>query len=251
MEDIVLKPGEVHFFYTLANEIQSPVLIDKYREISSHKEKTKIDRYRFERDRHTCLVTRGLLRFVVSRYTQVPPQFLGFRENDFGKPGLKPGVTDIPIQFNLSHSHGLTACAVVLDSQIGIDVENVSRKIDLKIARRFFSKNESEYLEEVGEKEVFFDFWTLKESYIKAKGKGLSIPLNKFSFTISQDRTDISFDASYDDNPDNFTFFRFSLLKKFKAAITVEAPKNQGLEVSIYHCIPFKMIEKQAQIQII
>ncbi|ACN17368.1 Ffp [Desulforapulum autotrophicum HRM2] len=251
MEDIVLKPGEVHFFYTLDDEIQSPLLLDKYREISSSKEKIKIDRYRFGRDQRTCLVTRGLLRFVLSRYTQIPPQSLGFRENDFGKPSLKPGITDIPIQFNLSHSKGLTACAVVLESQIGIDVEDISRKVDLKIARRFFSKQESEYLGKTIEKETFFDFWTLKESYIKAKGKGLSIPLNKFSFTISQDRTDICFDASYDDNPDNFIFFRFPLLKKFKVAITVEAPKNEGCELRVYHCIPFRMIKKQEQIQII
>ncbi len=251
MEDVVLKPGEVHFFYTWVNGIQSPLLLDKYRGISSSREKTKIDRYMFERDRHTCLVTRALLRFVLSRYTQIPPRLLRFRENDFGKPSLKPGITDIPIQFNLSHSSGLTACAVVLDSQIGIDVENISRKIDLKIADRFFSREESECLGKAGDKGMFFDLWTLKESYIKAKGKGLSIPLNKFSFTLGQDRTDICFDASYDDDPDNFTFFRFSLLKKFKAAITVQAPEKKGLELTVYHCIPFETIEKQKQIQII
>lgn len=242
-----LKPGEVHFFYTLVDEIESPQLLDKYRGISSDKEKIKIDRYMFERDRHTCLVTRALLRFVLSRYSRISPRLLEFQENDFGKPSLKPGITDIPIQFNLSHSKGLTACAVVLESPIGIDVESVNRKMDLKIADRFFSKKESECLAKASENEIemFFDFWTLKESYIKAKGKGLSIPLNKFSFTISEGRTDISFDASYDDDPDNFTFFRFPLFEKFKAAITVQTPKTEGVELSIYSCIPFKKVKKQ------
>ena len=253
MDHIVLKPGEVHFFYTLVGEIQSPLLLDRYREISSKKEKAKIDRYMFEKDRHNCLVTRGLLRFVLSRCTLIPPQSFGFEENSYGKPCLKTGVTDIPISFNLSHAGGLTACAVVLDYEIGIDVEDSTRKIDINIADRFFSKQESEYLGQTREKEkkkVFFDFWTLKESYIKAKGKGLSIPLDEFSFKISQDCTSIGFDDNNYDDSDNFVFFRFPLLKSFKAAITIQAPKTKEFKVNIYQCVPFKEIKRQDHIKI-
>jgi len=163
-------------------------------------------------------------------------------------------VTDIPICFNLSHANGLTSCAVVLDHEIGIDVEDSIRKIDINIADRFFSRQESEYLGQTREKDkknVFFDFWTLKESYIKAKGKGLSIPLDKFSFTIGQNFTAICFADSYNDDPDNLTFFRFPLLKTFKAAITIQAPETKGFKVNIYQCIPFKEIKRQEDIKII
>ncbi|MCP3944893.1 MAG: 4'-phosphopantetheinyl transferase superfamily protein [Desulfobacteraceae bacterium] len=254
VDHIVLKPGEVHFFYTLTGEIQTPLLLDMYREISSEKEKAKIDRYKFKKDRHNCLVTRGLLRFVLSKCTRIPPKSFGFEENSYGKPRLKIGVTKIPINFNLSHAGGLTACAVVLDYEIGIDVEDSARKIDMNIADRFFSKQESEYLGQTIEnqkKSMFFDFWTLKESYIKAKGKGLSIPLDKFSFTIRQDCTTICFDDLYNDDPDNFVFFRFPLLKSFKAAITIQAPKTKDFNVNIYKCVPFKEIQRQDQIKII
>jgi len=254
LDRIVLKPGEIHFFYTRVGEVQAPFLLDIYRNISSKKEKMKIDRYLFEKDRHNCLVTRGLLRFVLSQCTQVPPQAFGFEENSHGKPRVKTGITDIPIRFNLSHARGLTACAVVLDYEIGIDVEDSTRKINMNIADRFFSVQESEYLGRTMENEkanVFFDFWTLKESYIKAKGKGLSIPLDQFSFILSQDGTTISFDDAYDDNPDNFSFFRFPLLKNFKAAITVQAPKTKGFIVNLYQCIPFKEIQKIDPIKII
>lgn len=254
MDWIVLKPGEIHFFYTLVGEVQAPFLLDKYRHISSTQEKLKIDRYLFEKDRHNCLVTRGLVRFVLSQCTQVPPEAFEFEENYHGKPRVKKGVTDIPIRFNLSHTRGLTACAVVLDYEIGIDVEDATRKINMNIADRFFSVQESNCLGRTIEKEknnVFFDFWTLKESYIKAKGKGLSIPLDKFSFTLSQDSTTISFDDSYDDDPDNFSFFRFPLLKKFKGAITVQAPKTRGFTVNLYHCIPFKEIQNAGPIKIV
>ena len=252
LDHIELKPGEVHFFYSVVDEIQSPFLLGKYRGISSKEEQSKIDRYRFERDRKCCLVTRGLIRFVLSQCTHLPPQSFEFIENRYGKPRLKTGVTDIPIRFNLSHAGGLTACAVTLDHEIGIDVEDSRRKIKMNIADRFFSRQESVHLGQAKDKQgVFFDIWTLKESYIKAKGMGLSIPLDKFSFTMGQDYTAIEFDDTYQDDPENFSFFRFPLLKDFKAAISIQTPKIMRSKVNIYQCIPFKEVKQQDQINIV
>ena len=252
LDHIELKPGEVHFFYSVVGEIQSPFLLEKYRGISSKEEQSKIDRYKFERDRKCCLVTRGLVRFVLSQCTHLPPQSFEFIENRYGKPCLKTGVTDIPIRFNLSHAGGLTACAVALDHEIGIDVEDSRREIEMNIADRFFSRQESAYLDQAKDKQgVFFDFWTLKESYIKAVGMGLSIPLDKFSFIMGPDDTAIEFDDAYLDDPDNFSFFRFPLLKDFKAAITIQAPKIMRSMVKIYQCIPFKEIKQQDHIHIV
>jgi 4'-phosphopantetheinyl transferase len=254
LDHIVLKPGEIHFFYTVVDRVEDQILLDRYREISSKKERLKIDRYRFEKDRHNCLVTRALLRFVLSQFTRLPPCSFEFEENIHGKPCLKEGVADIPIRFNLSHAGGLTSCAVVLDHEIGIDVEDSHRKINMSIADRFFSRQESAILKNTKENKkqgVFFDFWTLKESYIKAKGKGLSIPLDQFSFSIRHDSTQISFDDRYDDNADNFSFFRFPLLEKFKAAITVQAPKTRGFNLNIYNCVPFKEVQRQVGIKVI
>ncbi len=251
MEEIVLRPGQVHFFYTQVNDLKDPGLLDIYRNISSEKEKTKTDRYRFEKDRHKCLVTRGLQRFILSRYTGIPPHSLEFEENTHGKPCIKPGLVPIPIQFNLSHAGTLTAIAVVLHHPMGIDLEDRNRKVDLKIADRFFSPQECEQLHHAGENEkkaLFFDFWTLKESYIKAKGRGLSIPLNKFSFFIDKTRTSIGFEDSYPDDPDNFTFFRFGLLNKFKAAVTIESASHPISALTVYECIPFEKIKKQTSI---
>jgi 4'-phosphopantetheinyl transferase len=246
LDPIVLKPDEVHFFYTIIGEIQDKVLLDKYLSISSNNEKEKINRYRFEKDRHNCLVTRGLLRYVLSEYTNIPPESLEFEENRYGKLSIKPGLTNIPIKFNLSHAGGLTACALILSHDIGIDIEDSTKKIDLDIANHFFPEQESNYIKNLPEhkkKDAFFDLWTLKESYIKAKGHGLSIPLDKFSFIINKENTDICFDNSYDDNPDTFTFFRFTLLNRFKAAITVQSFFNQTLKLKVYKCVPFDKIE--------
>ena len=199
-------------------------------------------------------MTRGLVRFVLSQCTNISPQSLEFDKNKHGKPRLRTGITDIPLFFNLSHAGGVTACAVVLDHEIGIDVEDSTRKIDINIANRFFSKQECGVLGQTREAEkigVFFDFWTLKESYIKSKGRGLSIPLDKFSFTISREGTTIHFHEGNNDVADDFSFFRFPLLDSFKAAITICAPRTPGFNLSIYQCVPFETIKKQDRINII
>jgi 4'-phosphopantetheinyl transferase len=243
-----LKFNEVHFFYTLVDEIQNRSLLDCYRSVISDAEKKKVDRYVFEKDQHTCLVTRALLRFVLSAYTSEDPEYFEFVENDFGKPGLKPGCIDMPINFNLSHSSGVTACALVLDTEIGLDVENYSRKIDLGIADRFFSKPESEHLgncSEIERQSIYFDLWTLKESYIKAKGMGLSIGLDKFGFKMDHSNIGIQFHESLNDFSEHWQFFKFSPVKNYKAAISVRSCLKTEFKLYMHQCIPFDYIQNR------
>ena len=104
-----------------------------------------------------------------------------------------------PVRFNLSHTDGLAVCAVVLKHDIGVDVEHRQRRVvSENIARRFFSPSEVREFESLPERmqqDRFFQYWTLKESYIKARGMGLSIPLEKFSFHLLKNKPiRISFD---------------------------------------------------------
>lgn len=92
-----------------------------------------------------------------------------------GKPYLKdwPGV-----QFNLSHSGGWGVCAVSA-APVGVDVELV-RPLKQDIAKRFFTATEQGYLAHRPPEE-FFRLWTRKESFTKALGKGLTLPMDSFS----------------------------------------------------------------------
>lgn len=102
-----------------------------------------------------------------------------FHYNSYGKPEL---ASEQRLCFNISHSGEWIACAVH-DTEVGIDVEQI-KPIDLSVARRFFSAEEYELLENKppeGRLEMFYDLWTLKESYVKLRGQGLSIPLDSFS----------------------------------------------------------------------
>jgi len=92
------------------------------------------------------------------------------------------------LRFNLSHSHGLALVAVTRGREIGVDIEWVRPGMsDERIAERFFSTGEVRALRKLPERlqdEAFFNCWTRKEAYIKAKGEGLSMPLSDFEVSL-------------------------------------------------------------------
>ena len=114
-------------------------------------------------------------------------------------------------RLNLSNTRGLVCCLVAADRDVGIDVEEISREGEtVSIADRFFSPSEVEELRaqpEERRRPRFFDYWTLKEAYIKARGMGLAIPLDHFSFLLTPGRPiGIAFDPQLDDDPTSWQF---------------------------------------------
>ncbi|MFB1014618.1 MAG: 4'-phosphopantetheinyl transferase superfamily protein, partial [Alteromonadaceae bacterium] len=141
----------------------------------------------FEKDRHDALITRAFIRDLLSYYADIAPSDWRFDKGEKDKPEIVN--PPLPLRFNLSHTKNLIICAVTLIDDIGCDVENTTRSNDvLAVADRYFSPSEtqelfSQPLEQ--QRQRFFDYWTLKESYIKAWGLGLAIPLKDFNFSIA------------------------------------------------------------------
>ena len=93
------------------------------------------------------------------------------------------------LRFNLSHTDGLVVCLVAVEREIGVDVEHTARagSVGIEIAERFSSPSEVAELRSLpfaDQRSRFFDYWTLKEAYIKARGLGLHLPLDQFSFHL-------------------------------------------------------------------
>ncbi len=247
MERLFPEPGIIYFFYTLVEEVKNLGLLDSHYSVLSEGEKNKSARYIFDKDKNTCLATRMLIRYLLSACTGIGPEFFSFKENQYGKPEIEPGFTP-PLSFNLSHSHGITTCALALGGEIGVDIEKYDTKIDLDIAQRYFARAETDFLSTHPAKdrhEVFYDLWTLKESYIKAMGQGLSMNLDGFSFTWDQNNT-IHFKSRKNNSPANWKFFSFSPLANFKAAISFSSPSSRSHQLQVYKCVPFKKIEIQS-----
>ena len=149
-------------------------------------ERQKANDLLFEGDRERFVVSRGVLRVLLGRYLCVQPGSLVFGYNPHGKPFL---VGAAGVRFSLSHSHGLVLLAFVRDRDIGVDVELLREDLGLdEIAARHFSTREVATLRSLPDslrKEAFFACWTRKEAFAKAKGRGLTLPFNRFEVTLT------------------------------------------------------------------
>ncbi|AYK27035.1 4'-phosphopantetheinyl transferase family protein [Clostridium beijerinckii] len=144
----------------------------------SNGRKKKISRFYFMKDKIHCLLAEVLLRYALWTHYNLEAEQIKFRCTDYGKPYL---VDKNYIYFNLSHSCDWVMC-VLGDRPLGIDVEKLKRK-DLYLAKSIYSQEEYQYLLNQSQEKMlksFFKIWTLKESYVKYKGQGLSIPFDSF-----------------------------------------------------------------------
>lgn len=158
-------------------------IFQKFEKIISDERKEKIKKYYFDQDKKRSLMAELLLRYLLKIRFDICQSEIQFIKNSFGKPMLKNLEQ---IHFNLSHSGEWVVCGVNYNYEVGIDVEKIKEN-NLDIAKTFFTNEEYNYILKQPKKknECFYKIWTLKESYVKAEGKGLNIPLNSFSFRIS------------------------------------------------------------------
>src|SRR5271157_1774044 len=151
-------------------------------------EREQAARYRVERARRDFILTRGTLRSLIAGYLGKAPQGLVLKRTHYGKPFLD-GPFDL--RFNVSHTEGLALLAFVGKREIGIDVEKIRPQPDAaKLAERFFSTRERRDLAHLSGSDLqkaFFRCWSRKEAYIKARGDGLSLPLNQFDVSVAAD----------------------------------------------------------------
>ncbi|NNL56920.1 MAG: 4'-phosphopantetheinyl transferase superfamily protein [Pseudomonadales bacterium] len=166
----------------------------RYVSLLSEAEIARNQRYRFARDRHRDLVARALLRTSLAQRFDADPAELDFTIDTKGKPhlGRWPGSDGNPnapasLCFNLSHT-GDWVVLVIAPFRVGVDIEHTPRQNDvLAIARHYFFGKEVEQLfafPASEQRERFFDYWTLKEAYMKARGEGISLGLSNFGFTL-------------------------------------------------------------------
>jgi 4'-phosphopantetheinyl transferase len=179
---VVLEPGEVHVCKIALD--QPAGVVGGLRGLLSADELARADRFHFERGKERYTVGRGVLRTLLGRYMGVPARALVFAYNEFGKPE----IAGSDVCFNLSHSHGVALAAVTRGRAIGVDIERVREEVVReRIAERFFSPAEARALAGLPpgrQAQAFFDCWTRKEAWIKARGQGLSIALDSFEVTL-------------------------------------------------------------------
>jgi 4'-phosphopantetheinyl transferase len=178
-EPLSFEPDEIHLWRA---ELLLPAReVEALRTLLDPGELERASRFRFPRDRNAFIAGRGILRELLSRYVGRPPGALAFTYGPEGKPQLPVDAAC----FNVAHSGGRALYVVARGREVGVDLEEIRSDSDWEqIASRFFTGSEVAALAalETAERELeFFRIWTRKEAYIKGRGRGLSIPLNRFS----------------------------------------------------------------------
>jgi 4'-phosphopantetheinyl transferase len=184
---MALHNRDVHVWQ--ASLDQTPVEMDKFLHTLSEDERARADRFYFQKDREDFIAARGRLRSILGFYLSKAPESLSFNYSSHGKPSLKLESGEAAIHFNLSHSHRHSLYAIARDLEVGIDLEFIRGELATEeIADRFFSRRELRALRALPlalQKYAFFLCWTRKEAYIKARGEGLSLPLDQFDVSLT------------------------------------------------------------------
>jgi len=218
---------DVHLWYVFSDEVREAGILERFAVLMAPEERARHDRFVFEKDRHQFLVTRGVIRTLIGRYLDVDPAECAFVANEYGRPSLSHPAGGT-LAFNISHTNGMVVCALAREPEIGVDVEDASRAIGLELARRFFSADEADALEALPEDERaarFFEYWTLKEAYIKARGMGLSLPLDSFSMQLDAGGPPrIRFEAAIDTAPERWQFAQYDPSPGHRLAVAVRGP---------------------------
>lgn len=212
----------------------------------SDDEQRRADRFVHAVDRVTFTLAHALVRHVLSGHGESPMTAWRFRTNAHGCPFVVDEQAGAPpLSFNLSHTAGLVAVAVTRGRAVGVDVERVDRIVTDGIAERHFAPAEVEALRRLPpdvQGRVFFEYWTLKEAYIKARGMGLAIPLDAFAFALrGAEPPTIAFADGFDDRPERWQFWqawpttthRLSLAVERDGADLAVVPRTLTLEALV------------------
>ncbi len=181
----VIWPNEVHVWRASLDVAWSWT----FDEALTLEDRARADRFRFDSDRRRFCVARASLRLILARYVKAKPARLQIEPGEYGKPFFADAKSTQGLRFNLTHSKELALIAVSRDREVGVDVEYMrSDFVTDEVAAHFFSASEAEEFRAVPRElrtQSFFNCWTRKEAYIKARGEGLYCPLDRFDVSVA------------------------------------------------------------------
>jgi len=184
----------------------------------------KVDNYKFENDKFLSLGAELLLRHGLHELN-VNYEPIHIKTNSCGKPFIE----NTEVYYNISHS-GNWVIYAISDVEIGCDIEKI-QPVELKIAKRYFCPEEYMHISaqpsEAERTLLFYRYWTLKESFIKATGLGMTLPLNTFRIELGKH---VQIHQSLDKR--NYTFTEFEDISGYSCAVcTIQNKSEVKLEI--------------------
>jgi 4'-phosphopantetheinyl transferase len=228
-----LADDEVHLWSLCPESVPS---VAECLRVLSDDERDQQRRFACAEDRQLYAVARAAVRCCLARYVDVDPTAFRFVRNPHGRPELTRPRLSPSLGFNLSHTRGLAMIGVAWGREIGVDVEDTTRSGEtLELASGVFAPQELRQLHELDpdrRRRRFFELWTLKEAYLKARGQGLSLALDQFMFQIVERRATIRFGTALADDPLTWQFAMLEPSPAHQAAVAVRRAPGQELRLT-------------------
>ena len=215
--------------WTMATEGLNEAAAAPWAAVLDASERARAARFVFPHSRVTFIAAHALVRAALAAATGASPAAFGFTAGAHGKPQARLDGRPAGVAFNLSHTEGLVGVAVAPELPLGFDIEPMTRRAPLEIARRYFSASETAWLEGLAAPargEAFFRLWTLKEAFIKATGKGLTQDLASFWFRV--DPPAIGFAPELRERAEDWCFAQRVVAGDFVAAIGL---RGEGADI--------------------
>lgn len=183
--------------------------ISRLDRVLSPGERARLPGFRRDADRLGYLAAHGLVRYALSAHAPaVAPEAWTFRTGPRGRPEVDAPAEHRVLRFNLTHTRGTVACVVTDGVPCGIDAEPVDGAADVdRLAGGVLTPAERsrldrlDRLDDAARRAEFFRYWTLKEAYVKARGDGITLPLDQCEFDLSREPIRARFDPPLEDDP--------------------------------------------------
>jgi 4'-phosphopantetheinyl transferase len=226
-----LPPDTVHLWLFDPTALADPTACARSLACLQPVERERAARFVYDADRCAFIAARALARVVLARYASAEPEALRFETNAHGKPRLVGPWDERSLRFNVTNTRSFVACAVVRGREVGVDAEEL-REAPPGVAERFFAPPEIAVLralEPDGVDAAFFSFWTLKESFMKAVGLGLSLPPASFAVALQPPRL-LDY-GRYRAEADAWAFELLTPTQRHHVAVCVRAPRSQPIPI--------------------
>ena len=225
MQETIYSP-ETTYVHWLPEQHGQPELLG----LLDKKEQQRATSFKFDQHRNLYIAAHVFLRKVLSYHSTLPPEDWRFYQTSNGKPYIDNSMYQ-SMQFNLSHTKGMIVCAVNKTHEVGVDVEGLRPlKYMEQMSRRNYTHREYDdiFSNNSPEKQLqrFYTYWTLKESFVKALGCGLSMPLKKIEFiNLKNDIWTLKNNLNYHGNSIkyHYIFSHHIIHENFPVALSVKS----------------------------
>ncbi len=225
-DELSLLPDEIHLW--LIDLIFNIAVLVGLVNTLSEEEIAHANRYRLSTDRDGYRYTHAALREILSRYGSLSAKEIAFSKDQYGKPTLATGIP--AVEFNLSSSANYALVAVSAAAPVGVDIEKIQPLAEIPdMIRRNFSPSEIQAFEQLPPDKMldsFYTLWTAKEAYVKARGRGISIPFDQFSVSHPVSSFFLGDPVSIQgEGSENWWIFPIPILDEYKISVATRIRK--------------------------